>query len=92
MRTLLLCLVVFLTACSNQLTLISPPVPPELRVKCGDSIAEPVTTGDQLDTARALVQSVKYGLDCRSRHAALVDAIDVRDQIMASVKMQLEKR
>ena len=69
-----------------------PPVPADLLVKCGDVMADPLTTGDQLDLARALVQAVKYGVDCRSRQSALVDAVTVRDQIMATVKTQLDGR
>ena len=49
-------------------------------------------TGDQFDLSRALVQATQYGKACSARLDALVDAIDVRDQIMATVKTQLEKR
>lgn len=92
MRNLLMCLAVFLTACSSNLTIVSPPVPPELRQRCPDVIADPVTTGDQYDLSRALVQATQYGKACSARLDALVDAIDVRDQIMAVVKTQLEKK
>ncbi len=49
-------------------------------------------TGDQFELSRALVQATQYGKACSARLDALVDAIDVRDQIMATVKTQLEKR
>ena len=61
-------------------------------MKCEDPIADPLTTADQYDLARALTQAIKFGSDCRARHGALIDAIDVRDQIMTSVKAQLDKR
>ena len=92
MRHLLLILVAFLPGCATQLTLLSPPVPAELRVRCEDPIADPLTTADQYDLARALTQAIKFGFDCRARHSALVDAIDVRDQIMTQVKAQIDKR
>ena len=92
MRNLLLSLAVFLTGCSSSLTIVSPPVPDALRQRCPDIIADPLTTGDQFDMSRALVQATQYGKACSARLDALVDAIDVRDQIMATVKTQLEKR
>ena len=92
MRNLLLSLVVCLTACSNNLTIVSPSVPDALRQRCPDQVADPLTTGDQYDLSRALVQATQYGKACAARLDALVDAIDVRDQIMASVKTQLEKK
>jgi hypothetical protein len=75
----------------TKLTLISPDVPSELMVKCGDVIAEPLTTADQLDLARALVQASKYGKDCAARQQALIDAVKTREEVMKSVKTQLEK-
>jgi len=48
-------------------------------------------TGDQYELSRALVQATQYGKSCSARLDALVDALDVRDQIMATVKAQLEK-
>ncbi|MES2319997.1 MAG: hypothetical protein V4631_21155 [Pseudomonadota bacterium] len=50
-----------------------------------------MTTADQFDTARALVQAAEYGKKCAARQAALVDAVKSRDQLMQSVKKQLEK-
>jgi len=38
------------------------------------------------------VQSTQYGKSCAARLDALIDALAVRDQIMASVKTQIEKR
>lgn len=63
-----------------------------MRQRCPDVIADPLVTGDQFDLSRALVQATQYGKACSARLDALVDAIDVRDQIMATVKTQLEKR
>ena len=91
MRNLLLSLAVSLTACSNNLTIVSPPVPDALRQKCPDIIADPLVTGDQFDLSRALVQATQSGKACSARLDALVDALDVRDQIMATVKAQIEK-
>ena len=91
MRHLLLIFVVCLTGCATKLTIVSPPVPETLRERCPDVIAQPLTTGDQFDTSRALIEAVQYSKTCRARHDALIDAIDVRDHIMQSVKTQLEK-
>ena len=91
MRTLLILLcAVFLTGCGHQLTLISPPVDVELLVKCDPVIAQPLTTGDSLDLSRALTEAAFYGQNCKSRHDALVNAVVVRQQILESVKSQLE--
>jgi hypothetical protein len=59
--------------------------------KCDGAIAEPLTTGDPYDLGRALVQATRYGKDCSARQAALVDAVHVRDEILKSIKTQLEK-
>lgn len=64
----------------------------ELLVKCGDTIAAPLTTGDQYDTARALSEATEYAKKCRARQETLVDAVQARDQLMQSVKSQLEKK
>ena len=90
MRNLLLLLVVCLTGCASQLTLISPPIHDDLRVRCGNTIAQPITTGDQYDLARALVEAAKYGKDCKARMDALVNAVEVRQEILESVKKQIE--
>lgn len=93
MRTLILILLAFcLSACATKLTLISPDVPDEYMVKCGEVIAEPLTTADHLDLARALVQASKYGKECASRQQALIDAVKVRQDIAKSIKQQLEKK
>lgn len=65
-------------------------MPADLRVKCPDTIAQPLTTGDQFDTSRALVEAVKYGKECKARQDALVNAVEVREQIMQSIQQQLE--
>lgn len=59
-------------------------------MRCPDTIAQPLTTGDQYDTSRALVEAVKYGKECKARQDALVNAVEVREQLMQSVKQQLE--
>ena len=67
-----------------------------LAATCGEIAAAGLRVaaleGDQFDMSRALVQATQYGKACSARLDALVDAIDVRDQIMATVKTQLEKR
>ena len=90
MRPLLLLLAVCLTGCATRLTLISPPVRPELLERCPAQIAEPLTTGDQFDLARALVQATRYGKTCAARMEALTDSVQSRDQLMQSVKEQLQ--
>lgn len=65
-------------------------MPSELRVRCPDTIAQPLTTGDQYDTARALAQSVRSYRECKARNDALVDAVEVREQVIQSVKQQIE--
>jgi len=93
MRTLILVLIALcLQGCATKLTLISPDVPDSYLVKCGDVIAEPLTTADQLDTARALVQATRYGKECAARQQALIDAVKVRQDIAKSVKQQLERK
>ena len=90
MRTLLILLVACLTGCAHQLTLISPPVDDELLVKCDSVIAQPLVAADQYDLSRALAEAASYGQTCKARHDALVNAVIVRQQILASVKAQLE--
>jgi hypothetical protein len=63
-----------------------PPLPSELRVGCGGVIAQPLTTGDQYDLARALGEAIRYGKNCRDRMNELLEAIQVREQVMRSVK------
>lgn len=89
MRGLLLCLVVFLTGCATRLTVISPDVPADLKVRCPDEIARPLTTGDQYDLARALAEAAKYGRDCRARMNELIDAVEVREGVMRSLQKQI---
>lgn len=64
----------------------------ELLAKCGDIIAAPLTTGDQYDVSRALSEANEYAKKCRARQSALVDAVEAREQLMLSVKQQLEKK
>ena len=80
MRNLLIFLAVCLTGCSSSLTILSPPVPDALRQRCPDQVADPLTTGDQFDLSRALVQSTQYGKSCAARLDALIDALTLADQ------------
>lgn len=59
-------------------------------MKCSGNVANPLILGDQYDLARALNESVSFGLTCKARQEALVNAVVVRDQILKSVKAQLE--
>ena len=90
MRILLLLIAAFLTGCGPRLTLISPPLPDDLLVRCDAVIADPLTTGDQYDLARALAQAIGYGKTCKARDDALVNAMKVRETMLESVKQQLE--
>lgn len=76
-----------MTGCATKLTVISPPIDEELRARCTITV-EPLTSGDQYDTARALVQAVKSYRDCKAKHDALLNAIDVRDRVIQSVQQQ----
>jgi hypothetical protein len=55
-------------------------------------IAEPLTSGDQFDTSRALVQATAHARSCAARQSALVDAVTTRETILQSVKQQMEKK
>jgi hypothetical protein len=92
MRLLPLMTVACLTGCATHLTLISPPVAPRLLAKCGDQIAQPLTSADQYDLARALAQATRYGATCAARQAELVDAIEARNQLLQSVEAQLNRK
>lgn len=91
MRLLLLLTAACLTGCGTNLTLVSPPVDPRLLVRCSEQIAEPLTTADQYDLARALTQATKYGATCAARQGELVDAIEARNQLLRSVQAQLNR-
>lgn len=91
MRLLPILFALCLSGCATSLTLISPPIRAELLVTCGDKIADPLTTGDQYDTSRALVQATRYARECATRQRILVDAVQIREQMMQSIKQQLEK-
>jgi len=58
--------------------------------RCQTHAAEPLTTGDQFDTARALAQANGAFKECKARHDALIDAVVVRDELAKSVKQQLD--
>ena len=94
MKRLLPLIAACLTACGTQLTVISPPMKSGLLEKCPpvNKIADPLTTGDQYDVARALNQATEYAKTCRIRQETLVDAIQAREQLMQSIKQQLEKK
>lgn len=53
-------------------------------------MAEPLTTADQHDTARALVQATHTARDCKARMDALIDAVEVRDEIVRQLKEQMK--
>lgn len=57
-----------------------------------EKVADPLTTGDQMDTARALGQSIGAYRICKTRNDALVDAIQVRESIVQSVAQQIQGR
>lgn len=61
-------------------------------MKCGPLIADPLITADQYDLSRALTQATEYAKICRARQDGLVDAVEARDQLMESVKQQLNKK
>ena len=90
MRILLLMAAACLTACAQNLTVNSAPVDDRLLVACGEAIADPLTTGDQYDTARALGQAIKYGRDCSDRHDQLISAVRARAGYADSLNKQLE--
>lgn len=58
---------------------------------CGSEIAAPLTTADQYDLSRALVESITYSKSCAEKQKALVAAVKVRQEVMKSIKSQLEK-
>lgn len=90
LRRLCPLIAVCLTACATPLTLISPPVPDSLLVRCPDAVSDPLTTADQFDTARALAQATGSYRRCQARQAALVDAIEAREAILSSIRSQIE--
>lgn len=81
-----------LCGCSTPLIIASPPVKKELLTRCDKKIADPLTTGDQYDSARALNQAIGYGETCAARQAALADAIEAREHLMQSLQTQLQKK
>lgn len=90
MRALILALIaVSLSGCATRLTLISPPLPAELLARCPDKVADPLTTGDQFDLSRALVESLAYAKNCKARHDALADAVEIRQSIMDQIQERL---
>jgi hypothetical protein len=91
MRILLLLIAVCLTGCSAPLILNSPAIPDRYKQRCSDAIADPLTTGDQYDEARALGQAIKYGRTCAALHDSLIDAVDTREAVMQSISDQLKK-
>jgi len=55
-----------------------------------NKIADPLTTADQYDLARALTQAAQYAFQCSARLSELVDAVTLRDALAADLKKQLE--
>ena len=93
MRPLLTLIALFLSGCATRSIVISPPpVDPELLRACQTSAPAPLTTADQYDLARALVEAVRGGEECRLRHRALSDAVRVREQVAESVRQQVQGR
>jgi len=64
-------------------------VPAELLARCPDVIADPLTAADQYDLARALTQATSYAKTCKARQDALANAVEIRQQILDSVRKQL---
>ena len=91
MRSLLLLIAVCLTACAPKLTINSAPVDQQLMTACGEKIAEPLTTADQYDTARALGEAIQYGRGCSDRHDQLISAVRAREGYSDSLNKQLEQ-
>jgi hypothetical protein len=91
MRLLLPLIALFLSGCATRSIVISPPpVDPELLKACSEPLAAPLTTADQYDLARALVEAVRSGKQCQIRHRALADAVRVREEVAESVKQQVQ--
>lgn len=74
-----------LMGCAPNLTVNSAPINPDLLTGCGDKIADPLTAGDQYDTARALGQAIEYGKSCKARQASLAEAIRGREQLQKQI-------
>lgn len=89
-RLTLLLIAACLSACGTRLTLISPAIPEPLRQRCPAKVADPLTTADEHDNARALVQATQSARLCGARMDALVDAVEVREQILQQLRQQIE--
>lgn len=85
MRILLLLIAVCLTSCATHLTVVSPPVPASLIEPCADKIADPLSTADQYDVARALAQAVRSARECSERQSALIEAIKTREKAIQAI-------
>jgi hypothetical protein len=68
---------------------ISPAVPDKYKTHCSEQVADPLTTGDQYDLSRALTQSVKSYRTCASQNDALIDAVNVREQVTQAIVKQI---
>lgn len=88
---LLLSIAICLSGCATRLTLISPPVSSDLLTRCEGTVA-PLTSGDQYDIARALTETNQIYKDCKAKQNALVDAVLTREQVINSVRTQLETK
>lgn len=91
MRILLILLAVCLSGCATSLTTASPEVNTELMQPCTGNIAEPLTTADQNDLARALNQAITFGEQCAERIQKLIDAVQLREQMAKAIKEKIEK-
>lgn len=66
-------------------------MPAKYLAPCSRKVADPLTTGDQYDLARALAQAAQSVKVCADKNDALIDAVDVRDQVTQSLINQINK-
>lgn len=91
MRILPILFAVCLTGCATTLTTASPEVDPKLMQACTGNIADPLTTADQNDLARALNQAITFAEKCVERMQKLIDAVQLREEMAKAIKEQIEK-
>ena len=75
---------------TRSIVILPPQVPHDLLARCAIPAAAPLTSGDQFDLARALVDTLRSARECESRHQALVEAVRVRQELFQILKAQLE--
>jgi hypothetical protein len=76
-----LALALCLTACATTSIAPWPPVPDALMAPCPDRLADPLTSADQFDLARALTQATGSYRACQAHNNALADAVRSRQSI-----------